>query len=178
MQLVNIKIDRIIIHQVYQRDKDGNKVTPLQSHEFTNFASSAMEEFKSRIRDALGDGSKAVQMQIVDQEEADLPSIVDKIILQDDQDFVVSSYDLAKKLTDSQHRKSIPGGILVIFNGEQGHPKKRFLGIIKAEIHSGYEKHVDPSSKEISLKFVEELLLTPGTRGYTRPPPFLKKIML
>lgn len=166
MQLNNMKIDRIIIHQIYQRDKGGNRVEPLQSHEFTKFDSSAMEEFKSRVRDALGDGSKAVQMQIVNQGEGDLPKIVDDIVSQDDETFVVSSYDIARKLTDAQQRKTIPGGILVIFTGTQGSSAKKFLGIIKAEIHSAYEKQVDKNTNEISLKFVEEVLLTPGTRLY------------
>ncbi|MEW8063935.1 MAG: nucleoid-associated protein, partial [Candidatus Thiodiazotropha sp.] len=43
---------------------------------------------------------------------------------------------------------------------------KKFLGVIKAEVHSGYEKEVNKKTNEISLKFVEELLLTPGTRLY------------
>lgn len=159
-------IDRIIIHQVYQRDQDGNKIEPLQSHEYTRFDNSAMEEFKSRIRDALGEGSKAVQMQVMDQGKGDLPKIVDNIISEDDASFAVSSYDIAKKLTDAQQRKSIPGGILVVFTGKQGHLQKRFLGVIKAEIHSGYEKQEDPETQEISLKFVQEVLLTPGTRLY------------
>ena len=42
MQLLNLSIDRIIIHQVYRRDLDGNKITPTQSHEHTNFEQSAM----------------------------------------------------------------------------------------------------------------------------------------
>ncbi|ASF46782.1 nucleoid-associated protein [Methylovulum psychrotolerans] len=74
--------------------------------------------------------------------------------------------DIAKKLTDAQQRKSIPGGIIVIFYGKQGHPLKKFLGIIKAEIHSAYEKELNKKTNEISLKYIEEALLTPGTRLY------------
>lgn len=166
MQLLNLSIDRIIIHQIYQRNQDGNKVAPSQSHEYTNFDNTAMEAFKARVIDALGEGSKAVQMEIVNQGQNDLPTIVDKIIDQDKPNFAVSSYDIAKKLNDAQHRRQIPGGIIVIFSGKQGHPLKRFLGIIKAEIHSAYEKEVNQDTNEISLKFVEEVLLTPGTRLY------------
>jgi nucleoid-associated protein YejK len=166
MQLLNLSIDRIIIHQIYRRDEDGNKVTPKQSHEFTRFDESAMEEFKSRVRDALGEGSKAVQMKIHSQDKKDIPKIVDVIINQDDETFPASSFDFAKKLTDAQHKKNIPGGIVVVFTGMQGHPQRKFLGIIKAEIHSAYEKEENSETKEISLKFVEEVLLTPGTRLY------------
>jgi len=165
MQLLNLTIDRIIIHQIYERDDGGNKVNPKQSHEYTRFDSDAMEAFKSRVRDALGDGSKAVEMEIKNQELDDLPSLVNEMIDQDDTSFAVSSYDIAKKLTDAQHTRNIPGGIIVVFSGSQGSPAKRFLGVIKAEIHSAYEKD-ENNRGEISLKFVEEVLLTPGTRLY------------
>ncbi len=166
MQLLNFHVNRIIIHQVYRRDEDGNKVTPTQSHEYTNFDRNAMGAFMTRVKDALGEGSKAVQMEIVDQEANDLPSLINTMIEQDNDVFAASSYDIAKKLTDAQQKKNIPGGIVVVFSGTQGATPKKFLGIIKAEVHSGYEKEVNEQTNEISLKFVEELLLTPGTRLY------------
>lgn len=174
MHLVNMEIERIIIHQIYQRDEDGKKITPLRSHEFTRFEVSAMNEFKSRVRDALGDDSKAVQMEIVNQGPRDLVSLIDTMSEQNDDDFAVSSYDIATKLTEAQQRKSIPGGIVVVFQGKQGHPASDFLGVIKAEVHSGYQKEQDPKTKEISLKFVEEVLLTPGQRLY-KTTAFFKK---
>lgn len=166
MHLLNFNVNRIIIHQVYRRDQDGKKITPTQSHEFTNFDVSAMEEFKTRVKDALGEGSKAVQMEIVNQKANDLPTLIDQLIEQDMDAYAVSSYDIALKLTNAQQTKSIPGGIVVVFSGTQGNPSRKYLGIIKAEVHSGYEKQLNPETNEISLKFVEELLLTPGTRLY------------
>jgi hypothetical protein len=166
MQLINLKIDRIIIHQVFRRDQEGQKVEPLQSHDYTRFKKGAMDAFVTRVRDALGEESKAVQMQIFDQNEGDLPRLVEDIMELGDEDFATASYDFALKLASAQQRKSIPGGILVVFTGSQGASPKRFLGVIKAEVHSGYEKVVDPKTNEISLEFVEELLLTPGTKLY------------
>lgn len=166
MLLQNISINRIIIHQVFRRDEDGNRVPPFQSHEYTNFTSSAMDAFKNRIVSALGHESKAVRMEIVNQEANYLPALVDQMVCQDRESFAVSSYDIANMLTNAQQYKHIPGGIIVIFDGDQDGDQKKFIGIIKAEIHSGYEKIVDPDTNEISLKFIEELLLTPGTRLY------------
>lgn len=165
MQLLNLTIDRIIIHQIYEHDSNGNKVEPKQSHEYTRFDRDAMEAFKSRVREALGNDSKAVEMEIKDQGPTSLPFLVNEMIEQDDDTFAVSSYDIARKLTDAQHTRNIPGGIVVVFSGSQGHPAKKFLGVIKAEIHSAYEKEENEHG-EISLKFVEEVLLTPGTRLY------------
>ncbi len=166
MQLLNLSIDKIIIHQIFPRDGDGNKVKPKQSHEYTKFDKSAMQEFVSRVHDALGAASKAVPMEIVEQDTNTLSNIVNLMMDQDEKTFAVSSYDIAKKLTDAQQRRNIPGGIVVVFAGTQGVSPKRFLGIIKAEIHSGYEKQINKATNEISLKFVQEILLTPGTRLY------------
>jgi hypothetical protein len=44
----------------------------------------------------------------------------------------------------------------------RGYPTKKFLGIIKAEIYNGYQKEKDKTTNKISLKFIEELLLTPS----------------
>lgn len=166
MDLINLEIDRIIIHQVYQRDLDSKAIPPLQSHEYTRFDKTAMTTFKTRVREALGRDSKAVKMDIVNQANNDMASIVNRMIEQDDATFAASSYDIALKLTEAQKARSIPGGIVVIFTGRQGHPHRKFLGIIKAEIHSAYEKEVNETTKEISLKFVEEVLLTPATKLY------------
>lgn len=166
MQLLNLNIDRIIIHQVYQRNPEGQRIAPMQSHEFTRFSQNAMETFKQRVIEALGESSKAVQMEITCQEPNDLPIIVERTIDEDDSTFAVSSYDFATKLTEAQQMKSIPGGIVVVFTGTQGHPAKKFWGMIKAETHSAYEKEVDAVSGEISLKYVEEVLLTPSSKLY------------
>ena len=166
MLIQHISIDRIIIHQVYRRDQDGTRIDPLQSHEYTNFAQEAMQTFKTRVISALGHDSKAVQMEIVNQEPGYLPSLADHMVDQESDTFAVSSFDIAKKLTDAQQTRAIPGGIIVVFDGKQGLDRRKFLGIIKAEVHSGYEKEINPETNEISLKFVEELLLTPGSRLY------------
>ena len=167
MKLVNLSIDRVIIHQIYQRTSDQMKV-PDQSMEYTRFASNAMIDFEHRVIGALGEDSRAVVMEIVNQATDDLPEFIDRIIDQSDDDFVNSSYDIAVKLAKVQfsRSKSISGGIVVVFTGTQGYPAKKFLGIMKADIHSGYEKIIDKATKQISLKHIEELLLTPSSRLY------------
>lgn len=166
MSIINLQVDRIIIHQVYQRDQDGNKITPERSSELIKFDEDAMITFKSRVRDALGADSKAVQMTIVNQENTDLPQIIDKLSNSTGEEFVQLSYDVANKLADAQKRKNIPGGIVVVFTGRYGATPKKFVGVMKAEIYSAYEKLINAQTHEITLKFVEEALLTPATKLY------------
>ncbi len=68
MQLLNLSVDRIIIHQIHQKDKEGNPVPPTQSHEFTDLEEKALASFIKRVTDALGEGSKAVEMEIIKNE--------------------------------------------------------------------------------------------------------------
>lgn len=166
MQLLNLSIDRIIFHEIHQKDKEGKTVPPKASLELTDFDVSAMNSFVQRVTDALGEGSRAVQMEILKQDTNDLPTLVDKIIDHDDSTFIVSSFDIAKKLTDAQRTRSISGGVMAVFTGSQGYPAKKFLGIIKAEIYSGYQKKEDQGTKKISLEFITELLLTPSSKMY------------
>lgn len=166
MQLLNLSVDRIIIHQIHQKDKEGNPIPPTQSHEFTELEEKALASFTKRVTDALGEGSKAVEMEIVKKDKNDLSSLIDTMIDQTDEVFAVSSFDIAKKLSDAQRTKNITGGIVAIFTGKQGFPAKKFLGVIKAEIYNGYAKIVDEQTNKISLDFIEELLLTPSSKLY------------
>lgn len=166
MEIVNLQIQRIMIHQVFQRDEDGNKIAPVRSSEFIRFDDSAMSTFKSRIYFALGSDSKAVPMSIVSQEATDLPQIIDELSKAGDERYIELSYDVAKKLADAQQKRNIPGGIVVVFSGKYGATPKKFVGIMKAEIYSAYEKSINKLTEEITLKYVEEALLTPATKLY------------
>ena len=166
MNIINLQINKIVIHQVFQRDPDGNKVTPQKSSDFILFDEDAMITFKSRVMDALGAESKAVQMTIFNQEPTDLSPIVEQLSVAEGQEYIQLSYNIANKLADAQTRKSIPGGIVVVFSGKYGASPKNFVGVMKAEIHSAYEKSTNKLTKEITLKYVEEALLTPATKLY------------
>lgn len=73
MYLLNFNVNRIIIHQVYRRDLDGNKVTPTQSHEYTNFEQGAMNEDKEK--DPLLFTYQSVHYILKPKEEMDLHGI-------------------------------------------------------------------------------------------------------
>lgn len=166
MQLTNLYIDKIVIHQIFKRNTDGSVKQPKKSSSFIRFDHSAMETFKVRVIDALGSQSKAVDMVIVRQGQGDVSTAIERLNNANDNDFIDISYEIASKLSEAQVRKSIPGGILVVFKGRYSNPEKSFIGVMKAEIHSAYEKTENPNTNEISLKFVEEALLTPATKLY------------
>ncbi|GLS27724.1 nucleoid-associated protein [Marinibactrum halimedae] len=164
MYLSGLSVDRIVIHQIFQRDSNGNKVPPKQSNSFTRFNKDAMVEFESRVVDSLGEGSKSVEMHIIDQSKNSFSSLLDNMIRKPDDDFLVSSFDIAHKLADAQTKRSMTGGIVVIFTGKQRKLNRAFFGVIKADLHNGYEKAIDPNTGEIILNYVKDILLTPNNR--------------
>jgi hypothetical protein len=170
MDIINLYIDKIVIHQIFQRNIDGSKRDPNTSNDFIKFDVVALNTFRTRITSALGLKSKAVPMAILNQGKADLSSMVNQLHSLKDQDYIDASCGIASRLADSQKIKSTPGGILVVFSGHytnsKNPSKRKFVGIMKAEIHSAYEKLEDKLTKEISLKYVEEALLTPATKLY------------
>ncbi|SKC33446.1 37-kD nucleoid-associated bacterial protein [Photobacterium piscicola] len=168
MQLVHLNIEKICIHQIFQRNHDGSKKTPEKSSDFVNFSPSAMETFKQRVIDALGSQSKAIEMMIVNQAATDTPSLFTSLKTALDNEFINISYKIADNLAEAQKRKNLQGGIVVVFRGTFGSPDAKktrsIIGIIKADIYSAYQKITDPQTKEISLNYVKEALLTPSTK--------------
>ena len=166
MNIINLQIEKIIIHQIFQRDPDGNKVMPLKSTEFINFDSEAMSTFKSRVIEALGGDSRAVQMTIASQGEGTASSVISTLSEASDSVFIDKSFELANMLADAQTRKNLPGGIVAVFRGTFGASRKKFVGLIKAEIYSAYQKVINQQTNELTLRYVQEALLTPATKLY------------
>lgn len=165
MSLSNLEIEKIIIHQIFQKKQD-ELLLPEKSDEYLDFDKDAIEDIEELLITALGADSKAVAMNIVNSKSGTLAYLINNSINHNDEEFKEDSYEIALKLAQAQHNKgrNISGGIVVIIRGKHGNNDKKFIGIIKAEIHSGYEKNINGTTKKISLRHVKELLLTPNTK--------------
>lgn len=166
MNFLKLKIDKIAIHQIFPRDIDRKEKEPVMGTELIRFDKVAMDDFKRRIIDSLGNGSSAVRMQITNHSSGSTPVLASKLHGLQEKDFIKMSYEIASNLSSAQTRKGMSGGIVVVFSAFYNPQKLHLVGVIKADIHSGYEKYQDKESGLISLKHVEELLLTPSTKLY------------
>jgi len=166
MNFLKLTIDKIAIHQIFPRGEDRKEIVPVMGKELIKFEQIALNDFKRRVLDSLGNGSSAVRMQISDHKNGSTPILVSKLHSLKEKDFINSSYEIAKNLTSAQTRKGMPGGIVVVFSAFYDSEKLDAVGIIKADLHSGYEKFQDKTTGLISLKHVQELLLTPSTKLY------------
>jgi hypothetical protein len=160
-----ITINKLIIHEIYERKNKGEIIPPLLNNHLEDISSEAsIETIKKRIIDALGTNSKCHEMEIINVGEHSTFQICDKMIYGRDNVFIANSKDLTNKLTSVQNSTGIPGGVLLFFKGKIGTDRKNIIGIIKAEIQDGYNRKL--SSNSISMEFLNSLFLTNQQRLY------------
>jgi len=161
----NLSINRIITHEVFPRDNERNIVAPTYGTNLVTLDQLALDAFCSRIMEAMGKASRALEMTITNSGNQSMCAIAKSLIDYDDALFIQHSRQVADNLAAAQKSRGLPGGVLVIFSGTAGHPSKRILGLIKAETHSGFTRNTAPNGS-ISLQFLTNLLLTPQTKLY------------
>lgn len=165
MDFSNLIINRVIIHEIFKRNIEKQLVDPKYSNTLSELDEGGMEVLEERIINAIGSNSHSMEMEIIDQKEGSCVSIVNRLLnSEDNHEFAIISQEIAYKLTESQISRRIPGGIVLIFDATIGLDSKRAVGIIKAEIHSGFTR--ESTSRDVVLKYLSELLLTPQQKLY------------
>jgi hypothetical protein len=159
----NFKINRIITHEIFQRNEDKEIVPPLKSDILTSLNDDGKKELAARIVEAVGQDSKSVEMNIVKTDKDSVSSFSLNIIgnITDDNIFIEMSKKITDKLTEAQISRNLPGGIVVIIDGTTSISNNNFVAIIKAELQGGFQK-----AKNNTIEFVRDLLLTPQQKLY------------
>ncbi|MEX0084817.1 nucleoid-associated protein [Clostridium butyricum] len=162
MDFSNVKINRIVIHEVFKLGDNKEVIPPKYGDKLSNLDINGKNVLQERIVSAIGSDSRSIEMEIIDFKEDSCVSIVNNLIDVGDDEFIEISKQLAYKLAHTQLNKKIKGGIVVIVQGTcGGQTSKRFIAIIKAELHSGFTR-----DDSIALQFISELLLTPQQKLY------------
>ena len=164
IDLANLRINRIIVHQIYKRGDDKELIPPKISRAFTKLDVSGQATLQDRIVGAIGKDLSSIEMFLNEVGPDSVYEICNEIIEADDNSFMDGSSKLAEKLAVSQLYRNIPGGTLVVFTGLVGSDNKDYVGIIKAELHSGF--NLQEKSNSLLLQFLAELLLTPQQKLY------------
>lgn len=162
--LINMNINRIMLHQVFKRKEDKSIEEPLYNSSITELDETAMFIFRQRILQAIGDDSHSVEMQVYKSNEGSTFDIVKKVINCDKDNFINYSKKFAYNLAVAQNTRRIPEGIIVIFDGTIGNNNNEFVGIMKAEMQEGFQLSND--TKGLSLEFIKNLVLTPQQKFY------------
>lgn len=164
MDLQNLTVDRVVLHEVHRRGNDRGRTAPTYGTALENLRGRALDAFRDRIVQAMAKTDRCVQMDIL--EGCPMLPILEAVLATDtDAQFITESQVVADALTDAQLRRDIPGGVVVVFVGTVGANANRFFSVIKAETHNGFMRDRDANGR-LGLKFLESLLLTPQTKLY------------
>lgn len=164
MIVENLTINRVVMHEVFQRKDGPNLVPPAYGKELEVLDTKALTHFGVRITDALSAQSKSIEMRIVKTGDGSVVGIARQLVLANDKDFPATSNQVADGLADAQKSRGIPGGMLLVFDGTVGSDEKPFVGVMKAEMQSGFQRRL--AASKVVTEFLENIFLTPATRLY------------
>ncbi len=162
--LCNMKIERVILHQVFDNGDDGKVIPPKISTSFTKLDTQGLSTLQSRIINVIGVDTHSIEMVITDDSNNSAYAFCKNMITSSDEEKIKISGNFAQKLARSQMGKNTPGGILVVLSGTIGNNNDQFVGIIKAELHDGFT--IDEKDQSLFLQLLTSLLLTPQQKLY------------
>ncbi len=164
MELLNLQVDRVVLHEVFRLSDERHKVPPVYGDAIEDLDAAAFDALRERIVAAVARSDRCVEMTIAKADDASMVSIAASLVEANADEYVARSRRVPDALADAQRSRAIPGGVVVVFTGSYGAPEKRLVGVVKAEIHSGFQR--DIKDGKFVLKFLDKLLLTPQTKLY------------
>lgn len=163
MLFENLKVGRVVVHEVFRRNDDKSIQPPACSSQLENLSPEALGAFRLRMTDALSGQSQSLQMRIAKYGAGSFLELAEGLVDADEEAFVSGSKDLATKLAEAQMARRIPGGMVIVFDGTVGSPAVPFMGVIKAETQAGFRRQ---SGANAVVEFLQNIFLTPATRLY------------
>jgi hypothetical protein len=164
MLVENLNVTRVILHEVHQRKDSPNIIEPTYGKALENLSAKAMSHFSMRITDALSAQSRSMEMVVFKTSDSDVIGSVRRMSVGDVPVFIGESQKIAHALADAQRSRAIPGGMVLVFDGTVGANDRPFVGIIKAELQSGFRRQT--TAEKVVTEFLDAIFLTPATRLY------------
>lgn len=161
MPLENFSIGRVCLHEVYRRANDGSIVAPRRGQQLLTMDARGQQAFESRVINAFSSSAKCMEMVVLDPVAGSVTQRGFELLSANDGQFVDQSYELAELLAQAQGSRSIPGGVLAVFDGLVGHPARRFFAVMKAELQEAFLREDD-----LQATFVDNLFLSPKGKLY------------
>lgn len=163
--LENMHINRIIYHKIYKRKQKDIFINPQFSTGCAILQKDGLDTIRTRIIDAVGSSSHAIEMQICNYGEESACKLLIDYYNSDksEKDFIEISKRMALYLTMAQNSSRYPGGVLLVVEGTIQNDCRDFIVIMKAESQQAFNI---PSSNSGSMDFIQNLILSPTQKLY------------
>lgn len=170
----NMKVKKVIVHQVYARDYENNPKEPFYSSECIPRNKVFGDKLKAKIIKSLGRESHSIQMQIKDDGEESIYKYITEYwgSSEDDEAFICLSRKVADSLVVAQKSRIYPDCLVICIEGIV-QENKEFFCIVKAESQDGFSLHRD--AEKIDLNYLDNLVMTKNEK-FQKIGMFIKKI--
>jgi|GEM_PF-2082762 len=160
MNLSQLQINRIVIHQLHDHDIEGTRPEPTYGDRLTVLGPKEIHELVRRILAVTSSGTKSAEMDIARFGVGSVLDHSDGLARCDDNEFIFKSRPVADQLHSSLYTRKIPGGILVVFSGTCDTHAAHVVGYIKANIGSAFQRQAN------DLVLIEDLFLSESADLY------------
>ncbi len=164
IDIINSTFRRIIVHRIYQKQRDEDYATVDKSTELINADDEVIDTLKDRINEACGRASKSFELEIAQIGNDSFFNHAKKVKDTNEEEFIETSGFIAEKLAESQTSMNIPGGFLIIIDGI--FDNKNFVISVKAEPHDAFTTTFDENHGINSIELVKDIFLSPAVKFY------------
>lgn len=166
MIIENIKIGRIIIHEVVRATQLEEERPPLLNEKLIKLDTQSKELIEQRLTSTLGSGSHCVDVEVEDNTPESSFDRVTRLLDTNDVDFIKISKILAQDLSRAQTTGSISSGSVFFVEGTAVIDKRgeehRFIAVIKADSDKALHKEI--SNENINLEYIKDMILGESQR--------------
>ena len=152
-----LTIKRMITHQIIQKCEDDMHATAILDTKLLPINPDVVKVIKSRLAKASTVKAKCFDMQI-ENKTSDLFLCVKKLHIEDNNEFIKATGEIAWLLAKAQTKNSIPGGYIIIIEGETAMGNAAYI-FIKAEVNEAIRYEVIDDQARFDL--LDDILLTP-----------------
>jgi hypothetical protein len=175
VDIINSKINRIILHKVHPKENDGAAKVEYENEIFT-FGAEELKSLQERIQTAFGKDKRFFKLNIEKSDDKSFYHYATKIKGTNNTDFIKHSKNIARLLANSHDKRTIPGGFLILIEGLD-EKNNFFIMVIKAEVQEALT--ISEASKNRKVQLIKNLFLSGGKEfykiGYIKENPGKKK---
>lgn len=159
----NLSVKRLIIHTINPKQNGQDSATAEYSDEISKIDDNVLAIIKVRLMDAAGRNSKAFELEIWDTSNGSFFNLSENLNSLNDDQFIRTTSDIADLLAESQRKKLIPGGYLMVMNCYDNELDLPVHIVIKAEPHEALQ--FSPNHGH-TLNVLQKVFLSPSQKLY------------
>jgi hypothetical protein len=148
---------------VFAREDEAEFREPRYSDSLSLLDHTGLAILRTRIAGALGSDAKSVEMAVDRHGPGSaFDHFCRAFAAAADEEFLAASRDLTSQLARAQRSRGIPGGVVLVVDGQVGIHAHPFVAVVKADFHEGFVR--EPGDHGPVIKLIKDLLLTPSQR--------------